>query len=92
LLVVDGTRASTLATARALQSRVEETVGAIPFLLILNKSDLEAGWEIGLGLRDPLARAAQRVVRTSAKTGAGVEQAFAGLVDSFLDESRDRAR
>ena len=92
LLVVDGTRASTLATARALHARVQQAIGAVPFVLLLNKGDLQDRWEVGLGLGDPLVRAACRVVRTSAKTGAGVEEAFGSLVDEFLGEARDSAR
>jgi small GTP-binding protein len=92
LLVVDGTRASTLVTARALQSRVEQALGPIPFVLLLNKADLADRWEVGFAIGDPLARAARQVVRTSAKTGSGVEQAFATLVDGFLEEERDDAR
>jgi len=88
LLVLDGTRASTLATARALHTRVEQAIGALPFVLILNKADLTDRWELNLGLSDPLARAASRVVPTSAKTGAGVEVAFTTLVDAFVRRER----
>lgn len=92
LLVVDGTRATTLVTARALQERVERAIGAVPFVLLLNKSDLADRWEIGFSTGDPLVRTAQRVIRTSAKSGAGVELAFSALVDSFLEDERDGAR
>jgi small GTP-binding protein len=85
LLVVDGTRASTLATARALERAVTRELGPIPFVLLLNKGDLVDRWEVRLPIDDPLERAARRVLRTSAKTGAGVEQAFAALVDACLE-------
>ena len=41
LLVVDGTRAATLDTAINLQQLAESTVGRVPFVLALNKSDLD---------------------------------------------------
>ncbi len=39
LLVADGTRNDTLYTALSIQSETQETVGAAPFLLLLNKAD-----------------------------------------------------
>ena len=46
LLVADGTRSDTLYKALALQTRAQETVGPVPFLLLLNKSDLADLWSI----------------------------------------------
>ncbi|HNJ40987.1 MAG TPA: Rab family GTPase, partial [Acidobacteriota bacterium] len=46
LLVVDGTRRTTLQTAIELQRTVEEAVGKVPFILVLNKSDLIYEWEL----------------------------------------------
>src|SRR5687767_378680 len=46
LLVADGTRKDTLYRALALQTRAEETIGTVPFLLLLNKSDLAEDWQI----------------------------------------------
>lgn len=79
LLVADGTRRETLETARLLQQRVSATVGAVPFLLILNKADLVDEWEIDDQATAELAASGWRVVQGSAKTGAGVEEAFARL-------------
>jgi small GTP-binding protein len=85
LLVVDGTRASTLATARNLEAAAQRAIGRVPFVILLNKRDLADRWEVSLPLSDPLLAAATNVLRTSAKTGAGVEQAFTCLVDAFLE-------
>jgi small GTP-binding protein len=38
LLVADGTRRSTLATAIALQETAERAVGRVPFLLLVNRA------------------------------------------------------
>ena len=46
LLVADGTRYATLDTATALQQKAESMAGHVPFLLLLNKADLEAHWQV----------------------------------------------
>ena len=84
LLVVDGTRASTLSTARTLQAAVDGAVGLIPFVLLVNKADIADAREVNLSVVDPLATRAVRVIRTSARTGAGVEAGFSALIDAFL--------
>lgn len=86
LLVIDGTRASTLETARALQNEVVSVVGPVPFVLALNKVDLIERWDLDAQALESLSGRAQAIVRTSAKTGAGVEDAFGALVDAILAE------
>jgi small GTP-binding protein len=78
LLVVDGTRPATLETAIALNDRVRNAIGSVPFVLVLNKFDLAAEWALDDVSVAMLARA-DRIVRTSAKTGHGVDDAFAVL-------------
>lgn len=85
-LVVDGTRRHTLDKAFSLQQRVEETIGKVPFILILNKFDLADEWEID---DVPIEKISQRnwtVIRSSAKTGLGVEQAFLNLTEKMLED------
>jgi signal recognition particle receptor subunit beta len=84
LLVVDGTRRATLDVARQLQRKATETVGPVPFLMLLNKSDLAAHWEIDEQAFFQLAEEGWRVVKTSAKTGEGVEDAFLKLAKAML--------
>jgi hypothetical protein len=79
LLVVDGTRRSTLDTAIALQESASKTIGQAPFLLLLNKADLEPSWEIDTAAIADVERRGWHVVRTSALSGAGVEDAFTRL-------------
>ena len=85
LLVVDGTRRATLETAVQLQQKATETVGPCPFLLLLNKSDLGPFWEIDEGTFFKLAEQGWRIVRTSAKSGDGVEEAFEKLARAMLE-------
>ena len=79
LLVADGTRYSTLDTAVALQKRAESVIGRVPFLLLLNKRDLDREWQVDEQTLVTLADQGWRVVKTSAKTGEGVEDAFTTL-------------
>ncbi len=81
LLVVDGTRQATLETAISLQHRVSEAVGDIPFLVLVNKADLEVSWEVDEQMLD--TQGWQRI-KTSAKTGHGVEEAFTRLVQMMM--------
>ncbi|MDV2990776.1 MAG: hypothetical protein N4J56_000430 [Chroococcidiopsis sp. SAG 2025] len=85
LLVVDGTRRYTLDKALSLQQRVEETLGKVPFILVLNKSDLTADWEIEDSVVDSLLQKNWTAIETSAKTATGVEEAFAKLTQQMLE-------
>lgn len=84
LLVVDGTRRATLDTAIDLKHRVQQAIGRVPFVVVLNKSDLAAEWSLEDNVVAFLA-GDQPVVRTSAKTGEGVEDAFRALARAVLD-------
>jgi small GTP-binding protein len=83
LLVADGTRYSTLDTAVALQKRAESVIGRVPFLLLLNKRDLEREWQVDEETLVNLVDQGWRVLKTSAKTGAGVEEAFTTLAQEM---------
>jgi hypothetical protein len=84
LLVVDGTRRATLETARQVHAKATAAVGAVPFILLLNKSDLAAQWELDEQTFFKLAEQGWHVIRTSAKTGDGVEEAFTSLTRAML--------
>jgi small GTP-binding protein len=85
-LVVDGTREATLETAYILRERAEEALGKIPFILLLNKADLVDEWEIGQASIEELRRNNWPILRTSAKTGEKVEEAFFNLTAKALEE------
>jgi len=86
LLVADGTRPATLDTARSLQKRVEAAIGYVPFVLMLNKSDLTAGWELGEEALADLREKGWDIIITSARSGLGVEEAFVMLVKKILEK------
>jgi small GTP-binding protein len=79
LLVADGTRQRTLDTARELQKTAEDVVGRVPFLLVLNKADLGDEWRVDDRALWRMAEDGWSVVKTSAKSGEGVEEAFLKL-------------
>ncbi len=76
LLVADGTRGYTLERLRALRDRAVEAAGDIPFVLVLNKSDLADVWDIEEGSAALEGLEDLPLIRTSALDGKGVEQAF----------------
>jgi small GTP-binding protein len=83
-LVVDGTRGETLETARSIHARLTGEIGPVPFLVLLNKADMQESWELGPEPVASLERAGWAVVRTSARTGAGVEDAFQALAQRMV--------
>ena len=83
LLVADGTRRATLDWALAMQQRTLERIGPVPFLLLANKADLENAWEITSPDLNELGARGWQVLRTSAKSGAGVESAFTSLAGAL---------
>lgn len=84
LLVADGTRRATLDTALALHDSAQAVVPNVPFTLVVNKADRASEWEIDDSLLGVLTQRGWRVLKTSAKTGADVEDAFTTLAGAML--------
>ena len=84
LLVADGTRKATIDKAFSLEQRVREEIGAIPFVFVINKCDLSQDWEVDSALEAQLTEKNWSLLRSSAKTGKGVEEAFALLARKML--------
>ena len=85
LLVADGTRRDSLDIAQRIRKRVESDVGKIPFVLLMNKSDLTEAWMFDDATLESLRGEGWTVIRTSAKTGEGVEEGFALLAKAVLE-------
>jgi small GTP-binding protein len=83
LLVVDGTRPETLAGAADISEQMRRALGPLPFVLVLNKHDLVDDWKLHPGDLEAF-RETSPIVRTSAKTGEGVEDAFLLLAKAIL--------
>jgi small GTP-binding protein len=84
VLVVDGTRRATLDRAMAMQQENEDVIGNVPFIVALNKHDLAERWEIPENMLAELTSRGWDMIRTSAKTGEGVEKAFLSLARKML--------
>ena len=84
LLVADGTRKATIDKAFDLERRVKEEVGVIPFVFVLNKCDLSQDWEVDSALEAQITDKGWGILRSSAKTGEGVEEAFSLLARKML--------
>jgi small GTP-binding protein len=84
--VADGTRKETLETALNLRRAALERAGHIPSCLLVNKADIADKWEITDAMLAPLAAQGITVLRTSAKTGLGVEEAFVVLAEAMLKQ------
>jgi len=85
-LVVDGTRRATLDKAIELQARAEKEVGSVPFIVLLNKADLQSEWELEQSVIDKLLANGWALLETSAKSGANVEAAFQQLGERIISE------
>jgi small GTP-binding protein len=84
MLVADGTRPTTLDKAVAILKRVEQEVVPAPFVLVINKADLADDWSIDSSALAELAGRGWDVFIASAKTGAGVEEAFLALAGKIM--------
>ena len=84
LLVVDVTRGETLEVAKSIQARVTSEIGSVPFVFLFNKTDLKEDWDIPEQSLEDLKDAGYEVLRTSAKTGEGVEEAFQALAKRMV--------
>ncbi len=83
-LVADGTRPETIETVSMLNQLACDTVGEIPFILLVNKSDLASDWRVSDKTLDGLIQKGWTVHRTSAKSGEFVEQSFLELTSRIL--------
>jgi small GTP-binding protein len=79
VLVADGTRPSTLDVALSIRERVEADCGALPVVMLLNKSDLKEKWAVSEAEIDDIRRHGWWVRSSSARTGEAVEEAFTEL-------------
>lgn len=84
LLVIDGTRRSSVEAARDIQLRIEKTVGKTPMLIVVNKADLIGDWEVDEDALTVFSDQNVPIVYCSAKTGEGVEEAFTLLTRAIL--------
>ena len=83
-LVIDGSRPATEETALVLHRRTRATIGDVPFIILLNKSDLSNEWEVSQEMLDRYDSNDWVARRTSARTGEGVQSAFQEIAQLAL--------
>ena len=83
--VVDGTRRETYDELFELHKLTTDTIGEVPFVVALNKMDLSHEWVLKQSDEDQLTNRGWHVLKTSAKTGDGVEDAFHWLAKSMIE-------
>lgn len=84
LYVVDGTRRETFEQAFEIRDVLTNAVGPVPSIMALNKVDLTSEWALSPADESGLAGRGLHHLRTSARTGEGVEAAFSWLAQSML--------
>lgn len=84
VLVADGTRGASLDTALDLQKRVQNAIGPVPFIFVVNKTDLQDKWEIRQDTLDKLSAEGWPLFLSSAKSGAGVEELFLKVAEKSI--------
>lgn len=86
LLIYDLSRPSTLEAAMELHGHCQAELGAVPFVLIGNKTDLSIALDKNdLATHTHVIEASCSHIQTSALTGEGVEQAFMQLSASIVE-------
>ncbi len=92
LAVADITRKSTLVNLDEWIASVRSVSGALPTVIVINKTDLATAAEYGTAEIEEVAKASgSAYYLTSAKTGDNVEKAFGRLATLISAHSLDRA-
>jgi small GTP-binding protein len=85
LLVIDSTRRATLDTAYAIQQNAQSVIGMVPFVAVINKTDLVDQWDLDENAVEEMKRGGWTVYKTSAKTGQHVDDAFLTLANKIME-------
>lgn len=83
IYVADGTRSDTINVALNLKTSAEEKYGALPFIFLINKCDLQRDWDCSPEAIDRLRSDVDHVFITSAKTGEAVGEALEALASDI---------
>ena len=89
LYVADGTRRDTCDQLPELRALAREAAGDVPGILALNKSDLTDSWTLSPDDEKALS-ADWELLKTSAKTGDGVEELFLRIGRAMLGNREGR--
>ena len=84
IYVADGTRPETVQQVADLQKIVLNEIGETPSVIALNKVDLKDDWKLSAADESSAGGATAHRLKTSAKTGEGVEAAFQWLAEQTV--------
>ncbi len=84
LLIADGTRRETISNALNLHRDVQAIYGSLPFVALVNKSDLDSEWEVGEDETMQSRGAGVEWLPCSAKSGENVEDAIRSLAVALI--------
>ncbi|HEX6573983.1 MAG TPA: Rab family GTPase [Gemmatimonadaceae bacterium] len=84
IYVADGTRPETVEQLGDLRRIVVDEIGETPSVIALNKFDLKDQWKLSATDESSAGGADFHRLRTSAKTGEGVEAAFEWLAEKTV--------
>lgn len=84
IYVVDGTRPETLEQMYDIREKVTGALGEIPSVVAINKTDLSEEWRLTPADEQAVDTGGLHRLRTSAKTGDGVEATFKWLAEATL--------
>ncbi len=84
-IVMDGTRKNTMNIGLDLLAMAQKVAGNVPFIILINKSDLKSDWEITDSDINNLTNKGYSVILTSAKDNIEVEKAFLTLAKKLLN-------
>ncbi len=84
LLVIDGTRAETAERAMDLVEQVTRELGELPLVIALNKADMIDEWQLDDAKLADLRALGCPILKSSAKTSEGVEEAFRRLAEQLV--------
>jgi small GTP-binding protein len=76
IIVIDGTRQHSLDIALKINQKSQVLTGGVPVVFALNKCDLEEQWVLQDKHLEELQRFDSPIIKTSAKTGQGVDDIF----------------
>jgi small GTP-binding protein len=88
IYVVDGTRRETYEQVFEIRDIVTQEIGEVPSLVALNKSDLADQWRLTAADEESDRLRGLHPVRTSARSGQGVEGAFQWITQATLAAGR----
>jgi small GTP-binding protein len=84
IYVGDGTRPETVDQVKEIRAMVTDALGEIPSVVALNKIDLREEWRLSAADEQNPGGTGLYSIRTSAKTGEGVEEAFQWLAEKTI--------